>query len=44
VVFLPVMILLNGIVQTYVSGAWTLTYRRLITKSPPAVPAVPAAA
>ena len=43
VVFLPVMILLNGIVQTYVSGAWTLTYRRLITKSPPAVPVVPAA-
>jgi hypothetical protein len=42
-VYLPVMILLNGILQTYVSGTWTLTYRRLIAK-PPAVPAVPAAA
>jgi hypothetical protein len=42
-VYLPVMILLNGILQTYVSGTWTLTYRRLITKPAP-VPAVPPAA
>jgi hypothetical protein len=34
------MILLNGIVQTYVSGAWTLTYRRLISR-PAAAAVVP---
>jgi hypothetical protein len=29
VAYIPVAILLNGIVQTFVNGAWTLTYRRL---------------
>lgn len=41
-VYLPVMALLNGILQTYVSGTWTLTYRRLIAKGGAAVSAVPA--
>ncbi len=27
---IPVMILLNGILQTFVTGAWTLTFRRLV--------------
>jgi hypothetical protein len=29
VLYLPVMIVVGGILKTYVSGAWTLTYRRL---------------
>lgn len=29
VVYIPVAILLNGVLQTYVNGSWTLTYRRL---------------
>lgn len=29
VAYLPVMIVLNGILQTYILTAWTLTYRRL---------------
>ena len=40
-VYLPVMVLLNGILQTFVSGSWTLTYRRLIAKGGPIVPSVP---
>jgi hypothetical protein len=39
VLYLPVLIVLGGILKTYVSGVWTLTYRRL-TGSPMAV-AVP---
>jgi hypothetical protein len=31
--FVPVLIVLNGILQTFVAGAWTITYRRL-TGSP----------
>lgn len=27
--YLPVMLLLNGVLQTYIQTAWTLTYRRL---------------
>lgn len=27
--YLPVMLLLNGVLQTYLQSAWTLTYRRL---------------
>jgi len=42
-VYLPVMVLLNGILQTYVSSTWTLTYRRLIAK-PTAAAVVPPAA
>jgi hypothetical protein len=42
-VYLPVMVLLNGILQTFVSGSWTLTYRRLIAKGGPIVPSVPVA-
>lgn len=29
IAYIPVAILLNGIVQTYINGSWTLTYRRL---------------
>ena len=29
VLYLPVMIIVGGILKTYVSGVWTLTYRRL---------------
>lgn len=29
VAYIPVAILLNGVLQTYVNGSWTLTYRRL---------------
>jgi hypothetical protein len=42
-VYLPFLLVLNGILQTYVSGAWTLTYRRLMVKPTPEVVAVPAA-
>ena len=31
--YLPVIILLSGILQTYVQGAWTITYRRLTGRS-----------
>ena len=40
---LPLLILLNGILQTFVTGAWTLTFRRLAASpketAPPALPA-----
>lgn len=29
VIYLPVLILLSGILQTFITGSWTLTYRRL---------------
>ncbi len=29
VLYLPVLLVLQGLVQTYVTGGWTLTYRRL---------------
>jgi hypothetical protein len=32
VLYLPVMIALSGMLQTYVQSAWTLTYRRLTVK------------
>lgn len=28
-IYLPIMIVLSGILQTYLQGAWTITYRRL---------------
>lgn len=28
--YLPILIVLNGILQTYIQGAWTITYRRII--------------
>jgi hypothetical protein len=28
-IYLPVLIVLSGIMQTYIQGAWTVTYRRL---------------
>jgi len=41
---LPLLILLNGILQTFVTGAWTLTFRRLAASpKEPAPPALPAA-
>jgi hypothetical protein len=45
VLYIPVLIVLNGILTTYVMGAWTLTYRRLTGRPgmvPEAVPSVPA--
>ncbi len=39
VVYLPVLIVLNGILRTYVTGVWTLTYRR-ITQRPGVAPVV----
>ncbi len=32
VLYLPVLIVLNGVLATYINGAWTLTYRRLTGK------------
>jgi hypothetical protein len=32
IVYLPVLLLLSGILQSYTSSAWTLTYLRLTTK------------
>lgn len=34
VIYLPVLILLNGILQAYVTSAWTLTFLRLTGNSP----------
>ncbi|MGA9532571.1 MAG: hypothetical protein WBR18_07635 [Anaerolineales bacterium] len=31
-IYLPILILLNGILQTYIQGAWTITYRRIIDR------------
>jgi hypothetical protein len=33
VIYLPVAIFLNGILQTFVIGSWTVTYRRLTGRS-----------
>ncbi|HET7012024.1 MAG TPA: hypothetical protein VFI11_14710 [Anaerolineales bacterium] len=41
-VYLPVMLVLNGILQTFVSGTWTLTFRRFIGKAALEVMPVPA--
>jgi hypothetical protein len=30
--YLPILIVLNGILQTYIQGAWTITYRRIIDR------------
>ena len=38
VVYLPVLIVLNGILQSYIHSAWTITYLRL-TKLPVPIPA-----
>jgi len=34
VVYLPVLIVLNGVLQSYIRSAWTLTYLRLTGKRP----------
>jgi hypothetical protein len=39
VAYIPILIVLNGILTTYVMGAWTLTFRRL-TDRPGSVPQV----
>jgi len=36
-VYLPVLLLLSGILKAYISSAWTLTYLRLTTKPSPAL-------
>lgn len=33
-IYLPIAVLLNGILQAYVGAVWTLTYRRLTTARP----------
>jgi hypothetical protein len=38
VVAIPIFILLSGVLTTYATGAWTLTYRRLIGKAASAAP------
>jgi hypothetical protein len=43
VLYLPVLLVLGGILKTYVSGAWTLTYRRLTGAGLAAVVVPPAA-
>jgi hypothetical protein len=42
VLYIPVLIVLNGILTTYVMGAWTLTYKRLTGRAGMAPAAVPA--
>lgn len=37
VLYLPILLLLNGIVQSYVNTAWTLTFRRLTGRAPAVV-------
>jgi hypothetical protein len=32
VVLLPLVVLLNGIIQTFATGAWTIAYRRMVGK------------
>jgi len=44
VLYIPVVILLNGVLQTYVFGAWTLTFRRLTGRAGLAPVAIPAGA
>ncbi|HEX9797413.1 MAG TPA: hypothetical protein VGA52_10520, partial [Anaerolineales bacterium] len=43
VLYLPVLIVLSGVIQTYLYGAWTVTYRRLTGRTGAALPE-PAAA
>jgi hypothetical protein len=42
-VYLPVLIVLSGILQTYVFSAWTLTFRRLTGHGPQLAPLAPPA-
>jgi hypothetical protein len=41
VVYLPVLILLSGILRAYISSAWTLTYMRLTRRPAPSTPDTP---
>ena len=34
-IYLPILIVLSGIVRSYTASAWTLTYLRLTTTPPP---------
>lgn len=38
-VYLPILLVVNGLLQTYTQSAWTLTYRRLIDQLNPSLPA-----
>lgn len=40
--YLPLLILLNGILQAYIKSAWTLTYLRLTSKPQASLPALEA--
>ncbi len=33
VLYLPVLIVVSGVLQTYITGAWTMTYRHLTGRS-----------
>ena len=41
VAYLPVLIVLSGILRAYISSAWTLTYMRLTRRSTPVGPETP---
>ncbi len=43
VVYLPVLLLLGGILQTWVTAAWTLAYEQLTGRAASGVPAAPVA-
>jgi hypothetical protein len=43
VIYLPILILLQGILQTWVTAAWTLAYEQFTGRSASGVPAAPAA-
>jgi hypothetical protein len=43
VIYLPILILLQGILQTWVTAAWTLAYEHFTGRSASGVPAAPAA-
>ncbi len=44
VAYIPVMVVLQGVLQTFVTGSWTLTFRRLRSTAPPPPLAAEAAA
>ncbi len=41
VAYLPVLLVLSGILRAYISSAWTLTYMRLTRRPAPSIPETP---
>jgi hypothetical protein len=41
VVYFPVLLVLNGIMESYLQSVWTLTYLRITSPIPPAAPSEP---